>query len=306
MSHDSCLAHSTALPTGASGASLNAARACGFHRIALGDLWITAVFDGSTRLPFDELMTGAAPGEIERTLVASGTPSPVDTPVNTYLIDTGTHRILIDAGAGSNFGTDCGKLLGNLQAAGYSPDDIDVVLLTHMHPDHVGGLVCDGKTVFANADLLINRADLDYWFDAELEAQAPEERQKIFRQTKTGVAPYLERKKVRAFEAGDEVLPGIIAIPAPGHTAGHTLLRVVSAGDVIVFFGDQQHSAAVQMSNPAIAIKLDSDQREAIASRKAWFARFARENTLVAGAHMTFPGVGHVGLKGTGFEWLPS
>lgn len=305
MSDHDCLAHSTALPAGAGGADTQAARAKGFHRFEVGDLQVSAVFDGATRLPFDQLMTGASPAEIRRKLAKGGVASPTDTPVNTYLVDTGERRILVDAGAGRNFGGDCGKLHAHLKAAGYEAGDIDAVVLTHMHPDHVGGLVRHGRIAFPKAELFVSQADLDYWFDEAREAQAPRGRKKIFKQSKAGVTPYLEREKVRPFAPG-EILPGVTAIAAPGHTAGHSLLRFESAGEAIVFFGDLAHSAKVQMPDPSVAIELDSDPSEAVVTRKAWFARFAREAALVAGAHMTFPGVGRVGPKGDAFEWLPA
>ncbi len=159
--------------------------------------------------------------------------------------------------------------------------------------------------MFRNADLFVGKIDVDYWFDANQESKANDERKHIFEQSKTGVRPYLENRRVRTFNDGEEILPGIWTILAPGHTAGHTMYRIESNEHAIVFFGDLVHSAEVQMPDPSVAIKLDSDEVKAIASRKEWLQQFARDNTLVAGAHVSFPGFGHVSQNASGFVWLP-
>ncbi len=127
----------------------------GYHRIELGDLQVTTLFDGSTPLPLDKLLTRAAPGEVEQRLADKGLQAPVETAINTYLIDTGERCVLIDAGAGTNFGPECGKLVENLTAAGYNPEQVDAVLLTHIHPDHTGGLVKEGRLCFETPIFLL-------------------------------------------------------------------------------------------------------------------------------------------------------
>ena len=303
MSPDECVHRSVGLrPSAERYAGASGTKS--FHQIRLGELRIIALFDGATPLPFDKLLTGAAPGEVETRLAASGLTSPVDTCVNTFLIEGGGRLILIDAGAGGNL-PGCGRLATSLVAAGYHPDQVDTILLTHIHPDHVGGLISSQGLAFQNASLLTTTADLEYWFSPEEAARAAPERKKIFEQSKAGVLPYLERDRVRAFTLGDELLPGITTIPAPGHAAGHVLVRVESGEAAMVFFGDLAHLAAVQMADPLVAITLDSDQEVAVATRLNWFERFATENTLVAGAHMPFPGIGHIARNGAGYEWLP-
>ncbi len=280
-------------------------QAAGFYRMMLGRCEITVLLDGTDPFPLEKLLIDNDPHEVHRTLEQSGLAACVETSINTYLINTGDHLILVDAGAGQFFGDHCGRQLINLAAAGYAPEQVDTILLTHIHPDHTGGLAKDGRMTFPNATIHVSQADLDYWFDAANEAEADAEHKKMIEESQLGLRPYIAAERIKPFIGGDALSSGITTIPAPGHTIGHTLFRIESNGEVIVLFGDVVHSGDVQMPHPGVAIKLDSDAVAATVVRRKVLADFARDRTLIGGSHLSFPGLGHVRQEGKGFVWLP-
>ncbi len=293
---------STLPPLAQSGSTPQSA---GFYRTMLGTYEITVILDGTDLFPLEKLLIDEDPDEVHQMLEQSGLAASVETSINTYLINTGDHLILIDAGAGQFFGDHCGRQLINLAAAGYAPEQIDTILLTHIHPDHTGGLAADGRMTFPNAMIHVSQADLDYWFDAAHEAEADAEHKTMIEESQLGLRPYIEAGRIKPFVGGDALSSGITTIPAPGHTIGHTLFRIESKGEVIVLFGDVVHSGDVQMPHPGVAIKLDSDAVTAVAMRRKVLAQFARDRTLIGGSHLSFPGLGHVREQGEGYVWLP-
>ncbi len=263
------------------------------------------MLDGTDPFPLEKLLIDSNPDEVHRTLEQSGLEAAVETSINTFLLNTGDHLILVDAGAGPFFGDHCGQQLTNLDAAGYTPEQIDTILLTHIHPDHTGGLASDGRILFPNATIYVNKADVDYWFSAAEEANADAEHKEIFEQSQRGLRPYIAAGRLKLFLGGAALSPGITTISAPGHTIGHTLYRIESEGSVIVLFGDIIHSGDVQMPHPGVAIKLDSDSATAVAVRRKLLAEYADCRTLIGGSHLSFPGLGHVRKQDDGYVWLP-
>ncbi len=280
-------------------------QSAGFYRTMLGHFEITVILDGTDPFPLEKLLIDADPDEVHRTLEQSGLGASVETSINTYLINTGDHLILVDAGAGRFFGEHCGRQLVNLAAAGYAPEQVDTILLTHIHPDHTGGLAVDERMTFPNAVIHVSQADLDYWFDAATEAQADTEHKKMVEEGQLGLRPYIAAGRIRPFVGGDVLSSSITTIAAPGHTVGHTLFRIESKGEAIVLFGDIVHSGDVQMPHPNVAIRLDSDAATAAAVRRQVLADYARDRTLIGGSHLSFPGLGHVRQEGEGYVWLP-
>ncbi|WP_409054176.1 MBL fold metallo-hydrolase [Variovorax sp. GrIS 2.14] len=282
------------------------AQAPAFYRMPLGDFEITALSDGTVKLPLDQMMSNISPADVRKLLAAGFETLPNETSINAFLIQTGNRLLLVDAGAGTLFGQNGGHLLENLKAAGYGPEDVDAVLLTHLHGDHSGGLTVEGKRVFPNATVYLDKADRDYRFDLDAERRAPANQKGMFSQSRTAIGPYETAGKVVLFEGGVTLFPGIISVPAHGHTPGHTLYQVESKGQTILFSGDLVHSAAVQLPRPEATISFDADPQEAASDRAAMFKKLASSRTLMGAAHISFPGLGYVvESEEGGYRWLP-
>lgn len=282
-------------------------QAPGFYRFQLGHMEITALSDGTVPQAMDQLM--AAPTwQVQQLLRESFETLPVETSMNAFVVHTGQHLLLVDTGAGSSFGPEVGNhLLRNLQAAGYSAEDMDAVLLTHVHGDHSGGLIdAQGRAVFPNAQLYVAKAELAHWLSDSTKARAQPHHQPMFDAGRAALAPYLQQQRVRTFEAGDALFPGISVIGSPGHTPGHSFFRVQSAGQTLVIWGDVVHAAQVQFPAPEITIAYDTDQPAAARMRLAAFQAAAREGYWVAAPHISFPGIGHVRQRAGQFEWVPA
>ncbi|KAA0180417.1 MBL fold metallo-hydrolase [Cupriavidus gilardii] len=282
----------------------------GYYRMMLGEFEITALYDGYIDVD-PKLLRNTSAREVQSLLArmfVESTPG-VQTAVNGFLIHTGKNLVLIDTGAGACFGPALGKIVDNVRAAGYDPMQIDTVLLTHLHGDHACGLAVDGKPAFPTATVHASQMDADYWLSQDVADKAPAEAQPYFKMARDAVAPYQAGGRFRTFKAGDEVVPGIAAVAAYGHTPGHTgyLLRSEKKGKAqsLLVWGDIVHSHAVQFRRPDVAIEFDVDSRAAVRTRKRLFNDAARNKLWVAGMHLPFPGIGHVRADGNGYTWVP-
>ena len=281
-------------------------QAPGWYRMALGSFQVTALSDGTVALPVDKLLTGLPVARIESLLAKSYLKAPVETSVNGYLIHTGSKLVLIDAGAAGLFGPTLGKLVGNLKAAGYQPEQVDEIYITHMHPDHVGGLVADGKMVFPNAIVRADMREGSFWLAQENMDKAPADAKGFFQGAMASLNPYVAAGKLKPFDGETELMPGIRAIPARGHTPGHTIYAVESNGNKMVVWGDLMHVAAVQFAMPATTIQFDTDSKAAAPQRQKNYADAAKKGYFVAVAHVSFPGIGKLRADGKGYEWIPT
>ena len=280
-------------------------QAPGYYRMMLGDFEVTALSDGTVTLPVNQLLSNTTKARVDRALARSGLSSPLETSVNGYLINTGDKLVLIDAGAAGLFGPTLGKLVANLKAAGYQPEQVDEIYLTHLHPDHVGGLAANGAMVFPNAVVRADRADADFWLSETNRDKAKKDDKPFFDGARASLQPYIEAQRFRPFEGRTPLAAGITALPRHGHTAGHSTYLVESRGQKLVLWGDLMHVAAVQFDRPAVTIAFDSNTRAAAAERKRAYADAAANNYLVAAAHVSFPGIGRVRPNGRGYIWLP-
>ncbi|MCY7316290.1 MAG: MBL fold metallo-hydrolase [Rubrivivax sp.] len=281
-------------------------QAPGWYRMMLGSFQITALSDGTVKLPVDKLLTNIEPARIESLLARAYLKAPVETSVNGYLVHTGSKLVLIDAGAAGLFGPTLGKLVANLKAAGYQPEQVDEVYVTHMHADHVGGLVADGKPVFANA---VVRADLregNWWLSKDNMDKAPADAKGFFEGAMASLNPYVAAGRFKPFDGETELVPGIRAIPARGHTPGHTVYAIESQGNKLVVWGDLMHVAAVQFAMPATTIQFDNDPKAAAPAREKLYAEAAKNGYYVAVAHISFPGIGRLRADGKSYDWLPA
>lgn len=263
---------------------------------------ITVLSDGTALREVDKIMS--KPEEIRQMMADDHQALPVSLSINAFLINTGSKLILVDTGAGELFGATSGNLIANMRAAGYRTEQVDAILLTHIHADHSGGLSIGGKRVFPNALVYVDKRDPNFWLSAAEEAKNPAKK-KTFEQSHATVDPYVKAGKLRPFDGATELFPGIRSVPAYGHTPGHTAYMVESKGQKLLLWGDTIHLAEVQFADPDVSIEYDVDPDAAIASRKALLAQPASQGYLVGGAHISFPGLGHVHAVGKGFGWVP-
>jgi glyoxylase-like metal-dependent hydrolase (beta-lactamase superfamily II) len=280
-------------------------QAPGWYRLTLGDFEVTALSDGTFTMPIHERLTGTTPEKVNTALSAALMKPPFETSINGYLINTGTKLVLIDAGAGAVFGPTVGKLLTSLKAAGYKPEQVDEVYITHMHGDHLGGLLVNGKIAFPKAIVRAGKADADFWLSKETLEKAPAEAKDFIKAAQTALNPYVAAGKFKPIEAEGELVPGIKAIPTPGHTPGHTIYEVQSKGAKLVVWGDLMHVAAIQFPDPSVTISFDSDSKAAAEQRKKVYADAAKQSYFAAIAHVPFPGIGQLRAEGTGYRYFP-
>ena len=277
----------------------------GYYRLKVGSVDVTALSDGTLGFEAIEQLTNVKPGEAEKLLDRAYVKSPVEASMNAFLIQLGDRLILVDAGTGGLLGPKLFKLPESLKGAGYAPEQITDILVTHVHPDHTGGLTVGGKKVFPNAIVHMDRRELAYWTDKSAEENAPEPTRSFFKMVEPTVGPYIASGSVKTFDGETLLFPGLRSIPGYGHTPGQSYYVLESGGEKMIFWGDIIHVPDIQFYNPNITIKFDVDSTAAAARRKRDFADAAKNRTLVAMPHMYFPGVGHVAREGNHYRWLP-
>jgi len=288
-------------------APLSGHQVTGAYRHPVGNFEVIALNDGMIELPVG-MFIGADPAEAGKLL---GTRSlPVDkspTAVNAFIVNTGDKLVLIDSGTGNLMGPSLGRFAANLAALGIDPASVDVVVLTHIHPDHFGGLLtAEQKIAFPKAQFVVSEADTKFWLDEATAAKAPADSKMFFDSARANVSPYIASGNVKFIADGQEVVPGITAHAAPGHTLGHTMYRVTSGNDTLLIWGDIIHSYALQFEHPEWAIAFDIDPNQAIATRRKVFDMTATDKLTIAGAHVPFPGIGHVVKSGTAYRYEPA
>jgi len=280
-------------------------QAAGIYRRKVGDLEVTVVNDGLFAVEA-KLFTGSAEGA-SKLLESSFLPRDViPTAVNEWLINTTDKLILVDTGTSNLFGPALGRMAKNLAAGGVDPAAVDMVILTHLHPDHAAGLLTtDKKIAFPNATVHVSEAEYAFWTSPEISAKAPDDFKPFFDIARNSIKPYADAGKVERFKDRTEFAPGIVASAAPGHTLGHTMIRLSSGSSELLLWGDIVHNAALQFPEPDRAISFDTDQAMAIASRKRVFDMTVTDKLLIAGSHLPFPGLGHVAKASTGYAYVP-
>lgn len=282
----------------------------GFYQVQIGEFKVIALSDGTVPVDATELIKNRPVTEIKKMLEEAYLENPSETSINCYLIIAGNKRILIDTGAGSLFGTAYGGLLMNsLKEAGYQPEDITDILLTHIHKDHSGGLTKDGKAVFTNATIHLDKKELDFWLNEGKAVMTKDNSmsasQDNFAEAKQMLTPYLKNGRIKPFSGDQLLFPGLWSVATYGHTPGHTVYVLESKGEKIFFWGDLIHMGAIQFMDSAAIIGFDIDKSHALLQRKKAYAQAAREGHLVAADHLSFPGIGRVRATKDQFIWVP-
>ena len=288
-------------------AALSGHQVMGAYRHQVGAFEVIALSDGAVDLPV-ALFSNADPAEAAKVLAAAASgPDKLSTAVNAFLVNTGDKLVLIDSGAGKLFGPTLGRFAANLAAFGIDPASVDVIAMTHLHPDHFGGLLnADAKIAFPNAQFIVSETDMNFWRDEAIAAKVPADSKPFFDQARAVTTPFLEAKKYSPLADGKEIVPGITAIAAPGHTPGHTMYRVTSGNESLLIWGDIVHSVALQFAHPEWAIAFDTDAAVGTATRKKVYDMAANDKLMVAGAHIPFPGIGHVVKAGAAYAFAPA
>jgi glyoxylase-like metal-dependent hydrolase (beta-lactamase superfamily II) len=248
----------------------------------VGDVTITAISDGYLAASLD-FLSNIAPSEAARIQSDAGQKEPSAVHINCYLVRSAGRTILIDAGAGGikQWG---GHLIANLSLAGVAPSEIDTILLTHAHPDHVGGLMdATGKMIFPNAELVAHRREVQFWQDDGNLSRASERARGNFLIARQVFDGY--RDRLRTFDEG-EVLPGISAMSLPGHTDGHSGYLLQSHDQGLLVWGDIVHFPHIQIQRPDVSIAFDQDPSLAAATRSRLLDLVSSEALLIAGMHL--------------------
>jgi len=283
----------------------------GFHRFMLGKLELTVVTDGHILMkPVQpNFAPGIAAAKVEKVLKDNfASSSEVDLGINILLVKSADKLIMIDSGCGSNFGKDAGWLIQNLANAGIKATEITDVVISHAHPDHIGGLTDqDGRVVFPNASIYLSRIEHDFWMSPSPDFSKSKLKDEALKKLVVAVA----RKNILAIRPqlhlvndGDEILDCIKMQLAPGHTPGHCIIHVFSGAERLCHIADLVHSAVLVIEHPEWGFEGDTDFELAIKSRKTVMAAMAASRTLIFSYHLPWPGIGHVRRKGEGVEWI--
>ena len=279
----------------------------GFYRLKVGDLEVTALYDGTG--VFDPHWLNGTKATMDGVVKAlQEDPHMLDVVDMGFLVHTGKQLILVDAGAGTWWGgAALGRLVGSLRSAGYTPEEVDIVLVTHLHSDHVGGLTTqDGNRVFPNADVYVAKAESEFWLSPEIAANAPKDAQPFFQSAQAIAAPYIKAGKWHTFSGSEPIVDGMQIVPLHGHTPGHTGYEFSSKGQKILFWGDIIHAQRVQLQHPEVTAIFDIDQTAAAATRNQLLSKLAREDVLIAAPHTSlFPALGRLRKDGSGYSWVP-
>jgi glyoxylase-like metal-dependent hydrolase (beta-lactamase superfamily II) len=279
-----------------------------YYRFRIGAFEATAVSDGPLHLgePQPNVFVGMSKEDFAKALADNFLPADnVKLEQNVLVVNTGEKLVMFDTGTGSQklMGPDTGRLLANLKAAGIDPQDIDAVAITHAHPDHCWGLLGEsGARNFPNAQIYIAQADLDFWTD---ESKLSNDMLKGFVET-TRKQLLPNRDRIVFFKDGEEFLPGIQAMAAPGHTPGHTVFMIASQGKTLCNAGDIAHHHVLVPQNPRLEFAFDIDGKQAVASRLKVFDLLAGQRIPLLAYHFPWPGLGHLGRQGEGYRYYPT
>lgn len=271
------------------------------YRVAIGDVVVTAILDTYAALTIDPLV-GLGRAELERLHAASFRPIPAPVLVSAFLIEHQGRYSLVDAGCGPAIGPEGGGLLAGLTALGLQPADIDTILLTHLHTDHIAGLFdADGKLAFPQARLVMHEIERDFWFGHTFSAPPPGISDQL---------PAIDRLKhaqatILTAREG-EIAPGVEMVHLPGHTPGHCGYRIASGRDELFLWGDIVHQPHIQFAHPQVGTIWDVDYDQACRTRRKVMDSVVAGKTLIGSAHLDFPPFGRVAREGDAYRFLPS
>lgn len=276
----------------------------GIYRTKIGDIEVTSIFDGGMEMG-PAIVLNADENEINRLKDKAFIKEPhIPGYLNSFVVRSGGKLSLIDTGFGKG-AAGTGNLIANLTAAGFYPEMFDEVLLTHAHPDHVGGLIdSKGEAVFRNARILLAEEELSFWFD-ETQKSKFSDKAMMFDAARKALGPYKENGRAESFKADADLGRGISAVALPGHTPGHSGFRISQGNDQLLIWGDIVHMQSLQFTHPDWGLTFDIDAEQAKATRQRILDEVVTDRIRIGGMHLSFPGLGNIEKSGEAYAYVP-
>ncbi|MBF9233365.1 MBL fold metallo-hydrolase [Microvirga alba] len=280
-------------------------QAPGFYRYKVGDIEVTAIQDGFARRPLEGFVRNAELAQVQQAMQEAFLPADALAITFTTLVLQRNGRLtLIDTGNGDSGAPTSGLWMSNFRAAGFDPAQVDTIVISHFHGDHINGLrLKDGTAVFPKAEILVPATEWDFWMDDVRMNQAPDAMKGGFQGVRRVFGPIA--KDVKRYEADKEILPGLTSIAAPGHTPGHTSYMLSSGAGRLMIMSDVTNHPALFVRNPDWSAIFDMDADQARATRRRMLDIAATERAQVAFYHAPFPATGHIAKDGNGFRFVP-
>ena len=282
-----------------------AAQAPTFFRYRVGDMQVTAIHDGMAYRSLDGFVPNAPPGALQQALADNFLPTdrfPVT--FTSLVVNTGSKLVLIDTGNGDVGAPTTGTWMANFRAAGFDPAGVDAVVFSHFHSDHISGFrLKDGTAVFPRAEIMVPAPEWAFWMNDGNMAGAPDALMGTFQNSRRVFGPVA--KDVTPFAWGKEIVPGITAIDAAGHTPGHTAFAIVSGTGKLMVMSDTTNNPAIFARHPEWSAIVDQDAAMARATRRRMLDIAAAERRQVSFYHAAFPATGHIAREADGYRLVP-
>jgi glyoxylase-like metal-dependent hydrolase (beta-lactamase superfamily II) len=286
-------------------AASGSAQAPGFYRYKVGDVEVTAINEGFFNRPLEGFVRNAELADVKKAATEAFLPdTALPIPYTTSVLRIGDRVVLIDTGFGDNGPPTSGRWMANFKAAGFDPAQVNTVIFSHFHADHISGLrLKDGTAQFPNAEIMVPEPEWAFWMDDAKMAAAPEAAKAGFANVRRVFGPMA--KDVKRYEPGKELVPGVTSVAAHGHTPGHTVHMVSSAGKNLMLVADTANHPALFVRNPNWSAVFDQDADAARATRLKLLDMAASERAQVAFYHAPFPATGYIAKEGSGFRFVP-
>jgi glyoxylase-like metal-dependent hydrolase (beta-lactamase superfamily II) len=286
-------------------ASVPAKQAPGFYRYKIGDITVTAINDGVANRPLDGFIRNAEVADVKKALESAFLPSDKMTiSFTTLVVQDGSRLTLIDTGNGNSGAPTSGTWMENFKAAGFDPMNVNSIVISHFHGDHINGLrLKEGNAVFPNAEISVPAPEWAFWMDDARMNNAPDAMKGAFQNVRRVFSPIA--KDIKQFDPGKEVVSGITSVAAHGHSPGHCTFVIASGAGKMMAMSDTTNHPALFVRNPDWSAVFDMDADMARATRRKLLDMAAAEKMQVAFYHAPFPATGYIAKAGNGFEMVP-